>query len=142
MCSCGKVHLLPDVIRCPHCHKDLTNHTDEYARLHTRNCAGKLNPYQYSDRGPGRPPKKIVSAILEQRSFHKTCHNCGKLHCTGCDDGTCEDWEPQTIKRCPVCGRCPLYVEKCGTCAIICDECNLKMLDEDKFALITRWNKM
>lgn len=141
MCACGRKYLLSDVNRCPNCHKDLTNFSDEGVKKHINRCRNRINPYVYSEKGPGRPSHKEVKRVLSERAFKEHCRNCGTSHCVGCEEGICDKWTPQAVGRCPFCGRVPLLVEKCGTSAIICDECNVKMIDEDQNALISRWNR-
>lgn len=139
VCSCGKRHILADVNRCPYCNKDLANHTDDYARKHMVRCSRSVNPRTYSDRGPGRPGRRDVEE--SQVPFVRHCRNCGTAHCPGCDEGICDDWAVKHLSRCPFCGRMPVEVEAHGTYAIICDECNLKMEDDDRDRLLTRWNR-
>ena len=142
MCGCGRKYLFSDIGRCPYCNKDLLNHTDEYARKHLHKCQNSIGTRVYSDRYVGRPSKKEVEETLSNRTFVKHCRNCGKPFCRGIDEGVCDEWEPKRLGRCPCCGLMPILVEKCGTYAIICDGCNLKMSDEDKDALLTRWAKL
>lgn len=56
--KCGYENVVPNVLRCPYCNRNMSNQTDELARKHIRKCAYYLNPYQYSNRGPGRPRKE------------------------------------------------------------------------------------
>lgn len=139
MCGCSRRYMLPDVNVCPFCKKDLTSHSDDFARKHLRKCALSIAPRQYSERKPGRPSYKQVAEVM--CSFKKHCRNCGRAHCVGCDEGYCDQWEPQKVERCPFCGRMPLEVEKEGVYAIICDDCGVKMIDDSHEALVTRWNR-
>lgn len=61
---CGNTNIVPNVLRCPYCNKDMSNYTDELTKKHVRKCACYLNPRQYSDRKPGRPPKAEVMREL------------------------------------------------------------------------------
>lgn len=61
--NCRKTTVLPNVLKCPYCNKDLSEKTDELSSKHIRKCAFYLSPYQYSDRKRGRP--KAVSVIEE-----------------------------------------------------------------------------
>ena len=139
MCGCGRKYLLSDVNRCPQCNKDLTSHTDDQCRKHLTRCSGSISPRLYSERKRGRPSKKEVEIVHSE--FKKHCRNCGTPHCVGCDEGICDNWSPMTIERCPFCGRMPIQVTVDGTSAIICDECGVKMIDDDLNKLITRWNR-
>lgn len=47
----------PNVLKYPYCNKDMRDKTDELTAKHIRKCAYYMNPYKYSDRGPGRPSK-------------------------------------------------------------------------------------
>ncbi len=139
MCGCSRLYMLPDVNVCPFCKKDLTSHSDDFARKHLRKCALAIAPRQYSERKRGRPSYKQVAEVM--CSFKKHCRNCGRAHCVGCDEGFCDQWEPQKVERCPFCGRMPLEVEKEGVYAIICDDCGVKMIADNHEALVTRWNR-
>ena len=139
VCTCGKRSMLPDVNLCPFCKKDLMAHSDEFARKHIRKCALSIAPRQYSERKPGRPSYKQVAEVI--CSFKKHCRNCGKPRCVGCDEGICEEWVPQSVARCPFCGRIPIEVNVEGVFAIICDDCGVKMIGECREAVVTRWNR-
>ena len=54
---CHELFPAPNVLRCPYCNKDLRDCTDALSQKHIAKCAYYLNPYQYSDRPTGRPPK-------------------------------------------------------------------------------------
>lgn len=139
--KCGNIDMLPDVCRCPFCKNDMFVHSDEHSRKHCKKCAISISPYRYSERGKrGRPSNKEI--ITELNKFQKHCRNCGTAHCGGSDEGICERWTPQQIERCPFCGRMPILVSVEGTHAIICDECNVKMMDNDLNTLTCRWNRV
>lgn len=139
-CGCGRVQMLPDVLLCPFCRKDLTSQTDEYNRKHVERCAkARRVMYVYSPNGPGRPSRRRLeeeAAVLERH-----CRNCATPFCQGCDDGFCERWSSGELERCLFCGMNPVLVEKEGAYAAICDHCSLKMIASDRDELITRWNR-
>ena len=57
------------VNHCRYCNKDLSGYTDEYARKHVLKCSTHIKPkYVYSDRKRGRPSKKEVQRIMEERN--------------------------------------------------------------------------
>lgn len=58
--DCGETHVLSDILVCPFCMKILANETPEYGSKHIRRCTFRMNPYQYSKRGRGRPSKEEV----------------------------------------------------------------------------------
>ena len=45
-------------LRCPVCNADMTSYTKEHVEKHLRRCSAIEPKYVYSDKGPGRPPKK------------------------------------------------------------------------------------
>ena len=139
MCACQRRYMLPDVNICPFCKKDLMTHTDDYARKHIKKCALSIAPRQYSERKRGRPSYKEVSEEINH--FKRHCRNCGKPHCVGCEEGYCDEWVPQSVERCPFCGRMPIEVSVEGVYAIICDDCGLKMIDDNHELLVSRWNR-
>lgn len=139
-CSCGKKHIFSNISKCPCCNKDLSKHTDDYARKHVIRCSRLINPYRYSERKRGRPTHKEVHEHFAE--FKKHCRNCGTPHCQGCDEGVCDNWTVQAIERCPFCGRMPEVVEIDGLILIICDECQVEMRDTDRHRLVTRWNRV
>jgi len=55
--NCGAQNILPNVLKCPYCNRDLSGKTDELSKKHIAKCSYYLNPYKYSNRGPGRPRK-------------------------------------------------------------------------------------
>lgn len=57
----GNHEILPNVLRCPFCNKDMSASTDEYSRKHIRKCAYRLNPYVYGKNPRGRPSKQKVA---------------------------------------------------------------------------------
>lgn len=55
---CGRTNIVPNVLKCPYCNKDMSNYTDELSKKHIRKCAYYLSPYQYGKHKPGRPRKE------------------------------------------------------------------------------------
>lgn len=58
--------------KCVYCNKDLSDYTDELCEKHIAICSRHIKPrYYYSDRPRGRPKKKEVKKILEERGLSR-----------------------------------------------------------------------
>ena len=124
-CVCGKTLVLPNVLVCPFCKKNLSDYSEEYSLKHISRCAKSIAPKTYSARGRGRP-SAVCEPMEKIPSLCKSCTCCGAV-CTK-RGSVCAKWTPQEPKGCPICGEIPEKVYSNGILVgLKCPRCNLDM---------------